>query len=70
MFERRNGAVRLKLGSRRRQKIEFFFKQIFFQKILKLKIYNAKWTLRIEVVNGNFFIFLLYFQSLFSNRTH
>jgi hypothetical protein len=26
--------------------------QIYFQKILKLKIYYAKWTLRIEVVNG------------------
>jgi hypothetical protein len=34
-----------------RQKI-FFFKQFFF-KIPKLKIYYAKWTLRIEVVNGN-----------------
>jgi hypothetical protein len=26
----------------------------FFQKVLKLKIYYAKWTLRIEVVNGIF----------------
>jgi hypothetical protein len=35
-----------------RQKINFFLKQFFFQKIPKLKIYYAKWTLRIEVVNG------------------
>jgi hypothetical protein len=35
-----------------RQKIEFFKKQISFQKIPKLKFYYAKWTLQIEVVNG------------------
>jgi hypothetical protein len=34
------------------QKIDIFFKQIFFQKIPKIKIYYAKWTMRIEVVNG------------------
>jgi hypothetical protein len=34
------------------KKIDFFFKQLFSQKILKLKNYYAKWTLRIEVVNG------------------
>jgi hypothetical protein len=35
---------------------------------LKFKIYHAKWTLRIEVVNGKKIYLLLYFQSLFSNR--
>jgi hypothetical protein len=34
------------------EKIEFFIKNKKFQKVLKLKIYYAKWTLRIEVVNG------------------
>jgi hypothetical protein len=65
MFERRNGAVRLT-----RIADKFFFKQFFFQKILKLKIYYAKWALRIEVVYGKKIYLLLYFQSLFSNRTH
>jgi hypothetical protein len=52
MFDRRNGAVRLASLVIFQTKLN----QISFQKILKLKIYLAKWTLRIEVVNGNFFI--------------
>jgi hypothetical protein len=43
-------------------KKSIFFKQIYFQKILKLKIYYAKWTLQIEVVNGNFFIYNCIFR--------
>jgi hypothetical protein len=35
-----------------RQKIEFLFFLISFQNNLKFKIYYAKWTLQIEVVNG------------------
>jgi hypothetical protein len=35
-----------------RQKIDFYFLTIFFQKVPKLKIYYAKWTLRIDVLNG------------------
>jgi hypothetical protein len=46
-------------------KNHFFQKTIFFQKIPKLKIYYAKWTLRIEVVNGKniicYCIFGVYF---------
>jgi hypothetical protein len=42
-----------------------FLKTIFFQKIPKFKIYYAKWTLRIEVVNSKkpicYFIFSVYF---------
>jgi hypothetical protein len=42
----------------------FFFKTFFFQKIPKLKIYYAKWTLRIEVVNSKknicYCIFVVY----------
>jgi hypothetical protein len=34
------------------KKNQFFLKQFFFQKIPKLKIYHAKWTLQIEVVNA------------------
>jgi hypothetical protein len=34
------------------EKIEFFIKNKIFQKVLKFKIYYAKWTLRIEVVYG------------------
>jgi hypothetical protein len=34
------------------EKIKFFIKNNFFLKVLKFKIYYAKWTLRIEVVNG------------------
>jgi hypothetical protein len=37
----------------------FFNKNKIFLKILKLKFYYAKWTLRIEVVNGNFFLFII-----------
>jgi hypothetical protein len=44
----------------------FFIKNKQFQKVLKLKIYHAKWTLRIEAVNGkkniyycNFRVYLL-----------
>jgi hypothetical protein len=33
-----------------------FTTSIFLQKIPKFKIYYAKWTFWIEVVNGNFFI--------------
>jgi hypothetical protein len=58
MFERRNGAVRL---TRIADKKSNFLKQIYFQKILKLKIYYAKWTLRIEVVNGKK-IFIIVFS--------
>jgi hypothetical protein len=47
------------------------FRQICFQKIPKLKIYYAKWTLRIEVVNGIFFIcyciFGVYFVTVTKN---
>jgi hypothetical protein len=57
MFERRNGAVRL---TRIADKKRIFFKQFFFQKILKLNIYYAKWTLRIEVVNGNFLFIIVF----------
>jgi hypothetical protein len=35
-----------------RKKFEFFIKNKNFHKVLKLKIYYAKWTLRIEVVNS------------------
>jgi hypothetical protein len=41
------------------EKIEFFIKNKNFQKVLKLKIYYAKWTLRIEVVNGKKIYLLL-----------
>jgi hypothetical protein len=35
------------------EKIEFFIKNKKVLKVLKLKFYYAKWTLQIEVVNGN-----------------
>jgi hypothetical protein len=41
----------------RRHKIEFFIKNKNILKFLKLKSYYAKWTLRIEVVNGKIFIY-------------
>jgi hypothetical protein len=59
MFERRNGAVRL---TRIADKKSIFFKQIFFQKFQKLKIYYAKWTLRIEVVYGKKKVFIIVFS--------
>jgi hypothetical protein len=39
-----------------------FQKKIYFQKIPKFKFYYAKWTLRIEVVNGNFVIYYCVFR--------
>jgi hypothetical protein len=39
-------------GSKNPDTKSIFFKQFSFQKIPKSKIYYAKWTLRIEVVNG------------------
>jgi hypothetical protein len=34
------------------EKIEFFIKNKKIQKVLKFKIYYAKWTLQIEAVNA------------------
>jgi hypothetical protein len=50
MFERRNGAVRLTRIADKKSKKNL--NKFFFQKILNLKSYYVKWTLRIEVVNG------------------
>jgi hypothetical protein len=47
------------------EKIKFFIKNKKFQKVLKLKIYYAKWTLRIEVVNGKKNIYYCNFRVYF-----
>jgi hypothetical protein len=44
------------------KKSNFLSKIFFFQKVLKFKIYYAKWTLRIEVVNGKKIIYYCNFR--------
>jgi hypothetical protein len=57
MFERRNGAVRLASLVIFQTKT----KSNFFSKNSKIKnLFNAKWTLRIEVVNGKILFIIVF----------
>jgi hypothetical protein len=47
------------------KKTNFFIKNKKFQKIIKIKIYYAKWTLRIEVVYGKNNIYYCNFRVYF-----